>query len=121
MPAYAEGQAIKFFKTSVFAECVATKDVRYEATIRVEGTNLELVAEEVEVALGKIKQRADARVGLTVVIAEMAFVVSTQARNAEVAQHLPTIRESLVQLDFDRLVDVDRIGEAVRHAVGPRV
>src|SRR5262249_48740953 len=69
----------------------------------------------------EVEQRADGRVGLAVVVAEVSLEVAFEFGDAPVRKQLPTVREALVQLYFDRAVIADRIGEAVRHAISAGV
>src|ERR1041385_22148 len=51
----------------------------------------------------------------------MAFVVSTQARNAPVGKQLPIVREALVQFYLQSFVNVDGVDESIRNTVRPGV
>src|SRR5262249_35322617 len=65
----------------------------------------------------EVEERADSRVGLAIVIAEVAFEVALEGRDAPVGKQLPAIGEALVEFDLDRLVIADRVGEAIRHSI----
>src|SRR6267378_3483928 len=101
----------------ILAKLVAGIDIGHQTPVRVEWPSFELIAEQVEVAFSKVKQRADRRIGLAVVITEVAFVVAVQFRNTPVAEQLPVIRKALVQLDFNAAINVDWIGKTIRHTI----
>ena len=52
------------------------------ATIGVEIARCELIAEQTNHALGEVEERADARIRLPVVVAEEAFIVAPEFREA---------------------------------------
>src|SRR5262249_3099684 len=97
--------------------CIAAIDVDDVTAVSVKRTDGKLIAKQIELALDEIEQRADARVCLTVVIAQVAFVISSQARDTPVRQQLPVIREPLVEFEFKGFVLVHWIGETVRDAI----
>src|SRR5262249_53003323 len=74
-------------------------------------------AEQVELAGREVEQRADGRVGLAVVVAEVSLEVAFDFGDAPVGKQLPALREALVKLYFDRPVLADRAGEPVSHAI----
>src|SRR5262249_27023732 len=80
----------------------------------------ELVAQQAQNTGGEVKQRADARIGLTVVIAERAFIVSAQIGQTVVETHEPAAAESFVQLELGCLVFALGEGEAIRQPVRDR-
>ena len=96
---WSNSQATKFaaeITELLLSELVTREDINYVPAISIEWSNLELISKQVEVTGSEIEQRADARIGLTVVISKMPFVVSTQARNAPVRKQLPIVRKALV-------------------------
>src|SRR5262245_59147229 len=112
----ADIQALKQLDVAA-AELIAAVDVDDVAAVGVERPDGELVAEQVEVAGGEVEQRADARVGLTVVIAQVTLEVAFEFRNTPIARQLPAIGEAFVQLYLHRFVITHRIGETVRLAI----
>src|SRR5207248_2414653 len=94
-------------------ERVAEEAVDDVPTVGVEPAHRELVTQQAEVALDKVKERANARVALAIVIAEGAFVVPGELRPAVVGAHLPTGAEALVDFKFNRSVDANRFRESV--------
>src|SRR5215467_126480 len=105
----------------LFSELIAGEDINYMPAISIEWSNLELVSEQIEITGGEIKQRADTRIGLTVVISKMPFVVSTQARNAPVRKQLPIVRKALVYFYLQSFVNVDGVDESIWNTVSPGV
>src|SRR3954463_2781670 len=86
--------------------------------ILVQHARSELGAEQVELALSEVKERADVRIALTVVVAERALVVAEQLGYTIVGAQLPVFGERLVHFELHRLVDAYRIGKSVGDAVG---
>ena len=84
-------KTVQGMKTALFAEAIAAVHINDVPAIGVEWSNLKLVTEQVNVTLCKVKQRTDGRVGLTIVVAQVTFVVATQRGNAEVRQKLPVV------------------------------
>src|SRR5262249_57936023 len=117
MNARAQVQPLQTASEALLAQRVAAVDVGDVPPISVAGADGERGAERVDLARREVKQRADGRVGLAVVVAEVPLEVAFEFGDAPVRKQLPTVRESLVQLYFDRAVIADRIGEAVRHAI----
>ena len=105
----------------VLSELIAGEDINYMPAISIEWSNLELISKQVEVTGSEIEQRADTRIGLTVVISKMPFVVSTQARNAPVRKQLPIVREALVYFYLQSSVNVDRVDKSIWNTVRPGV
>src|SRR5713226_805227 len=116
-----EVKACKSLEASFLRELIVAVHVDDMATVRVERTRFELIAKQSERTTRKVKQRADARVGLTIVISEVALEVAGNFRNPPVAEQLPVIREPLVQLDLHGLVLVNWIREAIRNSVRSEV
>src|SRR5262245_25597994 len=114
-------QARQLLESIVFREFIVPIDVNDMATVRVKRTGLELISEQSEGSSREIKQRADARVGLAVVVAEVAFEVANDSRNPPVAEQLPVIREPLVQFDLQSPVLMHWVREAIRHSVGAKI
>src|SRR5262249_39051467 len=85
--------------------------------ICIERPDCELIAEQIEITLSEVEERADARIGLPIVIAEVAFKVALERRDAPVGKQLPTIGESLVEFDLHRLVEANGVGEAIGYSV----
>src|SRR5882672_10000944 len=84
----------------VAAKRVADEAIRQVTNIRVQHAGHELLSEQVEIAAGKVKQRADVRIILAVVIAERTFVVAKQLSNTVVRAHLPASRHRLVDFEL---------------------
>src|ERR1700730_7669258 len=76
-----------------------------------------LIGEKTELALGEVKERADARVGLAVVVAERALVITAQLSEAVVHRECPVVAEGLVHFELHSLVFTLGILVAVRLAV----
>src|SRR5215467_2119385 len=119
--ARAQVQPLQAVREALFAKGVAAVDVGDVPAVGVERADGELVAEQIELAGREVEQRADGRVRLAVVVAEVSFEVTSDAGDAPVRQQLPALRESLVKLYFDSAVIADRVGEAVSHAVSARI
>src|SRR5215472_5071989 len=83
----------------------------------IERANGKLIAEQVHDARAEIEQRADAGIGLAIVIAERAFIVSAQIGQTIVEAHQPAFAEAPVEFELARLVIADRIDKAVGNAV----
>src|SRR5262245_44053876 len=79
--------------------------------IRVERPHCELIAEHIELSSREVEERADARVGLPIVIAEVAFKVAPERSDAPVREQLPAAGEPLVEFDLHRLVDANGSGK----------
>ena len=105
----------------VFVELITGEDINYVPAISIKWSNLELISKQVEITGSKIKQRADARVSLTVIISKMSFVVSTQARDAPVRKQLPIVRKALVYFYLESFVNVHRVDESIWNTVRPGV
>ncbi len=86
-----EIQTIQPVKTALFTEGIAAKHVNDVFAVGVEWSDGELIAEQIEVTSGEVKQRADCRVGLSVVIAQVAFEVALQRGYAPVGEALPAV------------------------------
>src|SRR5262249_50065691 len=71
-----------------------------------------------ERAFGQVEQRADARIGLAVVVAERALVVAAQASDAPVGDKRPVVAEALVHFELNRLVFALRVFVGIWLAVG---
>ena len=76
----------------IFVELITGEDINYVPAIGIKWPNLELISKQVEITGSEIKERADARISLSIVISEMPFVVSTQACDAPVRKQLPVVR-----------------------------
>src|SRR5579863_1379046 len=63
-----------------------------------------LACEQAECTLREVEQRADAGIGLAVVVAESAFIVALQLSYAIVDAESPIVREGLADFEFDRFV-----------------
>ncbi len=83
---------------------VRAVEIAYVATIGVEITRSELIAEQADDALREVEEGADPGIGLAVVIAEEAFIVPLQFGEAIVGANQEAAAEVLVQLDFEGLV-----------------
>jgi len=80
MHRWSNSEATKFLAERtefLFTELIAGEDINYMPAISIEWSNLELVSEQIEITGSEIEQRADTRIGLTVVISKMPFVVTT--------------------------------------------
>src|SRR5438045_3298680 len=77
-------------------ECVTGGDVYYVTTVGVQRANGKLVAQQVEFAGRKIEQRTDTRIGLLIVVAKMAFIISANLCDSPVRQQLPVIEKAAV-------------------------
>ncbi len=95
MNAGAEIETRKSFAKSLTAERIASINVSDMAAIGVERADRKLIAQQIELTRGEIEQRADRRICLAVIIAEMAFIVAFELGDPPVAQHLPVITELL--------------------------
>src|SRR5262249_40666475 len=115
--ARAQIQTLQAASEALVAQGVAAVDVGDVPAVGVERADGELVAEQIELAGREVEQRADGRVGLAVVVAEMSLEVAFDFGDAPVGKQLPALREALVQLYFYRPVLADRVREAVSHPV----
>src|SRR6266851_792557 len=86
-------------------------------TIAVQEPDALLIAQQAQVPFGQVKQRADAGVGLAVVVPERAFVIAAQLRYAVVGGNCPIVAEGLVHFKFHSLVFAFRILVSIRLAV----
>ena len=74
------------------------------ATIGVERSNPLLLTEKTKLPFGQVKQRADAWIGLAIVIPECALVIAAKASDAPVRDESPVVAEAFVDFDFHSLV-----------------
>src|SRR5580704_9966707 len=105
---------------AIGADVVAEEQIANYTTVRAEEARRELIAKQAELASGEVKQRADARVRLAVVVAEGALVVAPEVAPLQVHERKPVMTEALVELELDRVITAFRIHEAVGNAVGRR-
>src|SRR5438874_8285697 len=85
--------------------------------IAVQEPNALLIAQQAQFPFGQVKERADAGVGLAVVVAERAFVIPAQLCYAVVGGDRPVVAEGLVHFEFHSLVFTLRVSVSVRLAV----
>src|SRR5437773_5653045 len=111
-----EVKSLKHVKPT-FSETVASVHVNDVSAIGVQRSNGELIAQQVQNTCGKVKQRADAGIGLAVVVTQVTFEVSNQLGNTPVEKALPTIREPAIKFNLNRSVFSNWIREPVRHPV----
>src|SRR5262249_25772037 len=95
------------------AESITAVNIDDMSSVRVEWTNSKLIAQQIEFTLHEIEQGADTRISLSVVVAEVTFVVSPQTCYAPVRKELPVIRETLVHFNLKRFVLVYWIRKTV--------
>src|SRR5437870_10028832 len=112
-----EVKAVQRAVATILAEAVAAEHVDDVPTITVEWSYRELIAQQVKISRGKVKERTDSGIGLTVVVTQVAFKVSSQAGNTPVEEALPTVCEPAIQLNLQRLVVTYRIRETVWFSV----
>ena len=72
----AKVETIQHMETTLFREAVAAVSVYDVVPIRVERSDCELITQKIESAGRKVKQGTNAGVGLTVVVTQVAFVIS---------------------------------------------
>jgi len=89
------------------------------AAIGVQEADSELIAKQAQFSRGEIKERANARIGLAIVVAVRTFVVPRQRGPAIVCAQLPALAEILADFNFNRLVGTNWLRGAVRLAVRP--
>src|SRR5713226_2906362 len=92
-------------------EGVTDEVVEDVTAIRVQEADGELVPQHVQQSRREVKQGTDARIALTVVIAERTLVVASQRGPAIVRAQLPAFAEILADLNFNRLVGANRVHE----------
>src|SRR5947209_6666804 len=85
----ADGQALEH----AAIKGVAEERIDYVVAVSVQRAYLELITQHVEQARREVEQRADARIGLAVIVAESTFVVSAQISQAVVEAHQPVSAE----------------------------
>src|SRR5229473_6539047 len=68
-----------------------------------------LISKKTKRPLRKVEQRADARVGLAVVVAERAFVIAAQLRYAVIGGECPVVAEGLIHFELYSLVFAFRV------------
>src|SRR5437773_8001285 len=110
-------ETIQGMEATLRREAVATISIDNVSPIRVERSDCKLVAQQVEIAGSEVEQRADAGIGLSIVVTQVAFVVSSQAGNSPIKEGLPAVRKPTIQFKLKRLVFAHSIREAVRLAV----
>src|SRR5438552_7838579 len=110
-------ETIQHMDATLLREAVATISIDNVSPIRVERSDCKLVAQQVEIPGSEVEQRADAGIGLAIVVTQVAFVVSSQSGNSPIKEGLPAVRESPIQFELQRLVLAHSIREAVRLAV----
>src|SRR6266851_4635085 len=86
--------------------------------IAIEEADALLILKKTKLPLRKVKQRADAGVGLAVVVAERTLVISTQLRYAVVGGERPVVAEGLVHFELHGLVLTFWIPVSVRFSIG---
>src|SRR2546425_7436435 len=89
-------KAVQRAVATILAEAVAAEHIDDVSTISAERSYCELIAQQVEISLGKVKERTDSGIGLTVVVTQVAFKVSSQAGNTPVEEALPTVCEPAI-------------------------
>src|SRR5204863_3873162 len=90
-------------------------------TVGVQRANGKLVAQQVEFAGRKIEQRTDTRIGLLIVVAKMAFIISANLCDSPVRQQSPVIEKAAVDLDLKGSVLMDVVRKAVGYTVRPLI
>src|SRR5690242_21737588 len=90
------------------------------APVSVQIAHGELIPEQVKLAGSEIKQGADARITLLVVISEGTLVIAEQLGPPIVHAPLPTTAEALVNLEFHCTINADRVDETIRFTIGGR-
>src|SRR6266851_1623545 len=85
--------------------------------IAIEEADALLILKKTKLPLRKVKQRADAGVGLAVVVAERTLVISAQLRYAIVGGERPVVAEGLVHFELHGLVLTFWIPVSVRFAI----
>src|SRR5712691_7102421 len=86
-------------------------------TIAVQEPDALLILQQAQLAFRKVKQRADAGIGLAVVVAKRAFVIPAQLRQAVVDGKGPVVAEGLVHFKLHRLVFTLGVLVGVRFAI----
>src|SRR5947209_19080518 len=110
-------KSIKCAEATFFTEEVAAEHVDDVSAIGVEWPDGKLVTEQIQVACGKVKQRADAGIGLAVVITQVTFKVASQTGDAPIEEALPAVCEPAIQLNLQRLIVPHRIWETIRLSI----
>ena len=77
-----------------------------------------LIREKAQRTLGEVKQRAEARISLGIVVAVGAFIIASQLSDAVVDVESPIVREGFADFEFDRFVFTLRVFVGVWFAVG---
>ena len=91
----AEVQAFELPTEALPAESVAPINIHDVAAVGVERPGFELIAEQIEIAPREIEERADGRIGLTVVVAEVAFEVALERSDrAAIRSLFPPLRRA---------------------------
>src|SRR2546423_9603268 len=94
-----EVQAVEYMEATLFAETVAAIHVYDVPAIAVKRSNGKLISEQVQVSRRKVKQRADTRIGLTIIVAQVTFEVPLELGNAPVKEPLPPVGEAAIEFD----------------------
>ena len=71
-----EVQPIQGVPAAVFTEGIASKHVNDVFAIAIEWADGELIAEQIQITLSEVKQRTNRRVGLAIIVAQVAFKVT---------------------------------------------
>src|SRR5260370_5718648 len=111
--ACAEHQACHFAVWQ-YVGCV---DVQHVCAVRVQEADALLILKKTQLPFRQVKQRADAGGGLAVVLAERAFIVSSQLRQAVVGGERPIGAKGLAHFELQRLVLTFRILVSIRLAI----
>ena len=112
--ACAEDQALEL----AIRQHVESVRVQHMFAIAAQEPDTLLVSEQSECALGEVKERANTRVGLTVVVSKRTLIITAQLSDPVVDGERPAVAEGLVHFELHGLVFALRILVSVRLAVG---
>src|SRR5712692_1792263 len=106
-------ESVQLAHGTSFAEAGAARHVDDVMASGVERSHLELIAQHVEVAGSKVKQRADAGISLAVAVTQVTLKVPHQPGDAPVEEALPAIREPAIKFNLERLIATNGIRETI--------
>src|SRR4029453_486646 len=108
-----EVKTIKCFPATSFVEGIAAVHVNDVPTITVEWSHSKLITEQIEISFSEVKQRTDAGISLTVVIAKVTLEVALQLGYAPIEEALPSVRERAVEFNLERSILTHGVGEPI--------
>jgi hypothetical protein len=84
-------KSVQCVEAAILAKAIAAIQINYVMAITVQRSDGELRTQQVQVTGRKVEQRADSRVGLAVIVSQVALEVALQLSYTPVEETLPAI------------------------------